>query len=301
MTTAVVLGGGGLAGIAWELGLVMGLRRHGIDLASADRVVGTSAGSVVGAQITADVDLEAVVAEFIADDRPELPAASYDMSQRRRALEHLTAGASDDADAASRIAQMALAADTVSTEQRRRVVASRLPRTEWPRQPLLISAVDADSGERVVFDGSSNVDLLDAVTASCAVPGIWPVHHIGSRRYIDGGTISYTNADLAVGSRLVVVLMPLAPSGRQERALVRELDLLCSSGAEVVVIGMDGPARQAMGSNPLDPRIRVPMLSHGRRQADAEARDLLARRALVDVSSGTVEESRTGLDGPKAG
>jgi NTE family protein len=284
MTTAVVLGGGGLAGIAWQLGLVAGFRRHGIDLAAADRVVGTSAGSVVGAQITAGADLEAVVARFMADDRPELPAASYDVSQRRRQLEELTAGASDDTEVAIRIARMALAADTVPAERRRRVVASRLPSTEWPRR-LLITAVDADSGERVVFDSTSRVDLVDAVTASCAVPGIWPVHPIGARRYIDGGSISLTNADLSTGCTLVIVLTPLTPSGRHERAFVRELDLLRSSGAEVIVIGMDGPAKQAMGSNPLEPGIRVPMLSHGRRQGDVEARDLVDRRVLGEFLS----------------
>src|SRR5215469_4898613 len=58
MTYALVLGAGGVTGIAWETGLLKGLRDAGLDLTGADLVVGTSAGSVVAAQITTGVPLD---------------------------------------------------------------------------------------------------------------------------------------------------------------------------------------------------------------------------------------------------
>ena len=59
-TRALVLGGGGVAGIAWELGLLSGWAGEGVDVREADLVVGTSAGSVVGAQLRLDGDLQSL-------------------------------------------------------------------------------------------------------------------------------------------------------------------------------------------------------------------------------------------------
>ena len=68
---ALVLGGGGVAGIAWETGLIAGLAGLGIDLAAADVVIGTSAGSVVGTDIACGQELEALYQAQLAPPAPE--------------------------------------------------------------------------------------------------------------------------------------------------------------------------------------------------------------------------------------
>src|SRR6202043_2515164 len=92
---------------------------------------------------------------------------------------------------------------------RRALVAARLPRAEWPDRPMIVVAVDARTGELTAFDRDSGVDLVDAVTASTALPGLVPTVSINGARYIDGGVRSADNADLASGYANVVVLSPL--------------------------------------------------------------------------------------------
>jgi NTE family protein len=93
------------------------------------------------------------------------------------------------------VGRFALEAATVSEPQRRAVIESRLPSQDWPVRALKLFAVDAESGEPRIFDSASGVGILDAVTASCAVPGVWPPTTIDGRRYIDGGVRSGTNAE----------------------------------------------------------------------------------------------------------
>ena len=75
----------------------------------------------------------------------------------------------------------------------------------------------ADNGEFVAFEKSSGVSLVDAVAASCAVPGVWPPVTINGRRYIDGGMRSAVNADLAAGYERVVVLAPINTAFRRSQ------------------------------------------------------------------------------------
>jgi NTE family protein len=138
---------------------------------------------------------------------------------------------------------------------------------------LRITAVDAVTGERVLFDATTGVDLVDAVAASCAVPGVWPPVTIGARRYVDGGVHSPANADVAHGHGTVVVLAPLA--GPAARVIDPELEVLRSE-ADVVVIVSDADAAEAMGPNPLDPSYRPPAAAAGRRQGRAAARSVSA-------------------------
>src|SRR5262249_32647760 len=99
----------------------------------------------------------------------------------------------------ARIGAVALAGGTVAEGDRRGGVEGRRPVREWPRRRLLVTAVDAGSGEFVVFDRDSGVGVVDAVGASCAVPGVWPPVTINGRRYVDGGVRSAANVDLAAG------------------------------------------------------------------------------------------------------
>lgn len=264
---ALVLGGGGVTGIAWELGVVAGLADAGVDVLRADLVVGTSAGATVAAQITTG-PLAPLVDAQLAEATTEI-AAVLDLDLLIEIFLLLEDRSSSNDERRAQVGARALAADTVPEHVRREVIAARLPHHGWPDQAVLLTAVDAHSGAFRTFDASSGVDLVDAVAASCAVPAVWPPVTIGDRRYVDGGVRSSTNADLAAGHDVVVVLTPMAET--MTPGFDRELDRLRADGCEVVVVRADDEAQERMGDNPLDPARRAPAVREGRRQGAAAA------------------------------
>ena len=150
------------------------------------------------------------------------------------------------------VGDLALRADTVGEPVRRAVIEGRLPEHEWPDRDLWITAIDARSGQFRVFTKADGVDLVDAVAASCAVPGIWPPVTIDGERFVDGGMRSTTNLDLAAGCDPVVVIGPSLVSMLPSPDVVRgEEDL--RTRAAVVTITADEASLAAMGANPLDP------------------------------------------------
>lgn len=166
------------------------------------------------------------------------------------------------------VGRFALDAVTVPEAERHAVIASRLPSHEWPSRTLKIVAVDAETGEPRVFDKACGVSLVDAVAASCAVPGVWPPVTVGGRRYVDGGVRSGANADYAAGASRVLVVVPLGnterfPTNTPLDAAVAELR---ASGAQVAIIAPDDRSKVAIGANPLDPSTRTPAADAGRRQ-----------------------------------
>ena len=270
-----MLGGGGVASIGWELGLLAGLAEAGLDVRfGAGLYVGTSAGATVAAQVTSGLSLDALIDRLGSPDSAEKPVR-YDITARRKFLAEVEDGAKDEIDAAARLGRMALAAATVPEVERRAIISSRLPVTEWPEVLLRIVAVNARNGKPTVFNRTSGVSLTDAVAASCAVPGIWPPVTIGCKRYIDGGARSHTNADFAADCSRVLVILPLEPGGRLAAALAAELKGL-RTRAKVLLVKMDERGRRAMGSNPLDPSRRHAMVDAGRAQA-TEAAEEVAR------------------------
>lgn len=268
--TVLVLGGGGLSGIAWMTGLMTGLSGHGVDLTQAERVIGTSAGAAAGAQIGSGVALAELFARQTepAKQVAEIAPDPSQLAELFRQFAELGA-IRDPLERNRRIGRMALEAKTVSEAARRAVIAARLPSHEWPARPLALTAIDAESGEFRVFDADAGVPLVDAVAASCAVPGVWPPVSIGGRRYVDGGMRSAENADLAAGASAVLVLSPMGRAGLAGGAptLPREIARLEEAGARVHVIEPDEASRAAMGANALDPAIRAPTAEAGRQQA----------------------------------
>lgn len=263
---ALVLGGGGVTGIAWELGILAGLAKAGVHLVEADLLVGTSAGSVVGAQIASGTDLEGLYAAQLAEAGSE-PAAR--MSRRAVArLGWAIVRSRDGQRARARMGKMALATRTAPEAERRDVFAARLPLHAWPPQRLRITAVDAVSGEFTAFDGDSGVSLVDAVGASCAVPGVWPPMSVDGRRWIDGGMRSAANADLAAECDRIVVLAPLSGGFGPIVRLADQVTEL-EKHARVSVVTPDKAARHAIGKNVLDPARRAPAARAGRVQAAA--------------------------------
>lgn len=271
-TRALVLGGGGVTGIAWELGVVAGLAEADIDVTEADLVVGTSAGATVTAQITT-APLTDLVRAQLAEETAEIAAVlDLDLLIEIFTLLQDRSAASDERRA--EVGARALSAETVPEAVRHAVIEARLPHHGWPEQRVLLTAVDAHTGAFHAFDAASGVSLVDAVAASCAVPAVWPPVTIGGRRYVDGGVRSSTNADLAAGQDAVLVLTPM--SDDMTPGFDREVSSLRAGGSEVVVLRADEQALDRMGPNPLDPARRAPALEEGRRQGTAAA-DLVRR------------------------
>ncbi|HEY0937984.1 MAG TPA: patatin-like phospholipase family protein [Trebonia sp.] len=269
----LVLGGGGVAGIAWMTGLLAGLADCGQDVTGGtDLVIGTSAGANVAAQLGGGLPLDDLFARQVdpALQSREL-MAEIDWEKFAADLEPHLAGAGTPAEQLRKFGEFALAAQTVPEPERRAVIESRLPSRDWPATPTTLVAVDCGSGALAAFDASSGVSVVDAVAASSAVPGIWPPVTIGGRRYMDGGVRSPDNADLAAGAARVIVLSPLGldsplPSFLPLRAAVARLK---DDGAQVTVISPDEASTAAIGSNALDPATRVPAAAAGRRQGRA--------------------------------
>jgi NTE family protein len=264
MTRALVLAGGGVTGIAWETGVLLGMA---LDPAGLDLVVGTSAGAAVGAQLLSGTPLADLYARQVAAEHGEI-APELD-------LEPLIAFFTEVGDiskgvppeALVRVGAFAKEAKTTSLQARRAVIEWRLPSHEWPDTPLRLTTVDADTGELVVLDASSGVPLVDAVMASCAVPGVWPPVPLLGRLLIDGGVRSIGNLDLATGSDDVIVLAPLA-QGPVRLGLEREAAAMRAEGVAVTLVVADEEAAAVMGANPLDPALRPPAAEAGLRQGE---------------------------------
>ncbi|GHI02583.1 patatin [Streptomyces cellostaticus] len=269
MTEALVLGGGGVGGIAWTTGLLAGLAGTGQDVTAADLLLGTSAGATVAAQVGSGLGLEELYARQVD---PALQAAEImaemDLEKFAAEIGAATGSAASVPELRRAVGQVALEARTVPEAVRRAVIESRLPSHGWPDRALKVVAVDAESGEPRVFDKDSGVPLVDAVAASCAVPGVWPPVTIGGRRYVDGAVRSVANADYAGGADRVLVIVPLGATEPfpSEQPLERVVEELRARGAEVVVVTPDEASQAAIGDNALDPATRRPAAEAGRAQ-----------------------------------
>ena len=297
-SVALVLGGGGAAGNACEIGVIAGLAEAGLNMAeAADLVVGTSAGATAAAQVRSGIPASELLASVLSppvrpvgqnrEGPPSLPMAT--VFERMRAI---GTSATSAADLRRAMGAFGLESDSIlgpGAGQRRATVAARLPRPEWPDKPMIVVAVDAHTGELAAFDRDSGVDLVDAVTASTALPGLVPTVSINGARYIDGGVRSSDNADLASGYANVVVLSPLGgrtgtpPEGQFEGLrrppewgvdLASQVKALRKQGSRVEVITPDADSRAAMGTNQMDPATRIPAARAGFAQGKQEATSL---------------------------
>jgi len=277
--SGLVLAGGGVAGIAWETGVLRGIEEVdpalAASLVAADMVVGTSAGSTVAAQITSGATLADLYAAQQAQASAEL-AVPVDMGTLFDRLTSAADGSRSPEDLRRRIGAMATATRTVDEADRLAVIAGRLPTSEWPDRDVRIVAVDVGSGAVVLFDRHAGVTLVDAVAASCAVPGVWPPVTIAGRRYMDGGVRSSANADLAAGCDPVVVLSPAAPDAPSLGSSTLGDEVASLAPADVVVVSADPASVASFGLNPLDPATRSPSAAAGRAQGRREAARLAA-------------------------
>jgi NTE family protein len=284
---ALVLHGGGSAGNAWEIGIIAGLFDAGLNVTEADLIIGTSAGSTAAAQVTSSPPTELLAAIFAAvpdpktgpikSDRGRVPIGHMERTGR------IIASAEDAADMRRKMGAAALELDAASDgsgqAQWRSTCAARLPSLQWPERTMLITAVDALTGEPVVFDRHSGVDLVDAVAASCSNGFGVPPYRIGKKRYIDGGYRRNENADLAAGYRRVLVLSPFGGRSRHPlewgMQLAAQVDELRASGSRVETIFPDSNSRDAFGGNMMDTSARPPSARAGYNQGGALAEQLI--------------------------
>jgi len=269
---ALVLGGGGIAGIAWMTGLLAGLAEAGDDLTDADLIIGTSAGANVAAQLGSGLPLTDLFARQADPSRQSAEIMTeLDVAKLAAELGGYLAGADSPPATLRRIGAYALAAETVPEAVRRKIIEGRLPSHSWPARRIQLTAVDAATGELRVLDSASGASLVEAVAASSAVPGIWPPVTIGASRYIDGGVRSADNADLAAGFRRITVISPigftsLIPSPLPLREAVAKLR---ADGSTVTVVVPDGASAALIGGNALDPATRTPAATAGLAQGRA--------------------------------
>ncbi len=261
--TALVLGGGGITGIAWELGILKGLADAGVDLSQADLVVGTSAGSVVGAQLTAGRPLEELYATQLAPSDKVIGAQLSRLTLLRLVPPMLLPGSGRRKRA--RVGALSMRAHPPGGRERIEVIRSRIGVERWPERELKVTAVEAETGRFTIFDRDSGVDIVHAVAASCAVPLVWPAVTIDGRHYIDGGIRSTANVDLAHGADSIVVIAPLPQSLSKATSIRGQLE---GTGAtHTAVVTPDAQALADIGKNVLDPAKRADAARSGLRQA----------------------------------
>ncbi|SES39367.1 NTE family protein [Streptomyces sp. yr375] len=267
-SSAIVLGGGGVTGIAWEIGVLAGLLEAGVDL-EADAVFGTSAGSFVGTALAAGADIEQLYATQQAPAVDEsVTAASSELTAAWGGAFLQGRGNPEQVGAAFGAVARRFTPQ-VSVEERRRTVLARLHTTQWPAT-LHVTATDADTGVLTAFDHTCGHPLAEVVSASGAVPGISPMVLFGGRTWIDAGMVSAANARLADGYERVLVIAPMPnghggiPSAHQDVEAMR-------ATSRVELITPDEQSVEAIGPNPYDPARRGPVAAAGRTQGRSAA------------------------------
>jgi NTE family protein len=290
----LVLGGGGVLGEAWMMGVLAGIEDGaGLDLRQCESFVGTSAGSIVAAHLVAGN----------SPRRPSSTAAELEVGSagparglaRAGAVAIRSAGQTAVA-ASSAFAPLALGVSAPGGALVRSLLLRTLPRpvetlaslhTQIAASParfdgrLRVAAVDRRSGRRVVFGrpGAPDATVADAVTASCTVPWLFAPVTIGGREYVDGGVWSPTNLDAAPAGRdtQVLCLNPTASLGGSHPLLsmIRNVARTASSaeavalrgrGARVRMVAPNAECAAAMGSNFMDAEPRIRALAAAYRQ-----------------------------------
>ena len=233
--TGLVLGGGGLVGLAYHAGALKALDDHGIDLAGSGVIVGTSAGAIMGSYLAAGWSPSDFY-DYANGRHPRALARAEDQRREQRniftplwntPLERVSRSiGSTFAVVSARGYWGRLARDRVPPDRLRRAFPAGLYSTTetrlrleedlpaaWPRDDLYICGADLYTGERVAFGhpDAPEAPFPDAVLASTAIPGVFPPVRIAGRQYVDGGIVSATSLDLAVeaGCTSIICVAPL--------------------------------------------------------------------------------------------
>lgn len=268
----LVLGGGGITGIAWEAGVLAGLIDNGIKLNEADKIIGTSAGSFVGAVLANGYDMKDYYYE-LDERRDENDRASMSSDIYRLWQNAFIVGRDD----AEKVGQMMgdivyTRPSKVDLNERKQAIRQRLGDVEW-KDNLEITAINAKTGVTSTFNSQSGVTLEEAVTASGAVPGIWPHIRLNESDWIDGGMVSPTNAMLAEGAKSIIILAPLADGLGMMPSAFDDAEQL-SKHSHVLVISPDSDSQAEIGDNIYNPNNIFNIGNAGYKQGQVLAQEI---------------------------
>jgi NTE family protein len=258
LRVGLILGGGGVVGVAWELGVLAAITTDaGWNPAGATVITGTSAGSMAGAITALGRDLPAIVARRTANvtmpDAASAPRSSASTSAvSPELLDLMRPGTSTVTERARAVGRLARAArPAMDAAAYRAFIGASVP-AEWPAGDLRLTTVDCESGETVLLGRDSGLDLIDAVAASCAVPTYFPTVEHQGRYFTDGPRGPYIAALAAELELNAIVFVGLRLPFMKDADEHTELDELAARGLQVARV-TDGPAFAAVGADLMDP------------------------------------------------
>ncbi|WP_235614607.1 patatin-like phospholipase family protein [Streptomyces ambofaciens] len=267
--SALVLGGGGLTAYAWQVGVLAGLADAGLDLGAADVLAGTSAGSLLALDLAKGSAPADLYREQVHRERAMMDV-NFTLTMTAKYL-WAALGSRDPDTVVRRLGRLALSVRGVPESAVLAAIGPHLPVEDWPERTVRLFAVDALTGAPTAFDAGSGVDLLHAMSATCALPPLFPPITIGEGRWMDGGVRSTTNADLVDDCARVVVLAPIPKAAGATPSAATQVASLTAKGARAILLTPDRAARRAFGRNPLD-ASRIPGAAReGRRQGTEQA------------------------------
>ena len=275
MTYGLVLGGGGVVGIAWELGVLDALmQEQALSPTEAATLVGTSAGSVVSTQLVGGRSIDDLVAEQLAPPAGAVGggAAAPDMNAVMQIFGGMMTATEMTRELALTTGKLALEAPTGPEESWLGWFERMVGVDDWPDGDLRIVAMSTTRGERRVWTRADGVDLHRAVASSCSVPGLFPPVTIGDDRYTDGGAWSPSNADILAGEGLdaVVFIGPIGGFLAGRPQVEAELETVAAKGARTASL-LPGPAFEDLRMKLMDPAFRQQGLEVGRQDGAAAA------------------------------
>ena len=281
-TRALVLGGGGAVGIGWQVGILTGLRAAGVDFTGNEEILGTSAGALVGAQLSSGRDVTnafAVLASLGESIDPAAMAAGNDAFLSAMSRANL---GNDSAQFLREMGRTAVTADTIAPG----VYLGLLDTFQgiaWPAG-FRCTAIDVETGELVVWDQGSGVSLQEAVASSCAIPALFPPVAIKGRLYMDGGIVSHLNATSVSPTDVAVVLSChslTSPDAEGHDApvtsLAAEIGELAQLGGttRLITIEPDFGDMKVTADQMMDPNVASQAVQMGQLQAEREATKIL--------------------------
>lgn len=250
MTKALVIGGGGITGMAWEAGILAGLMEKGIQLNHADTVLGTSAGSFISALLLNNYDMKAYY-QYLSQHKDENDTAELTPDLYKRWVAAVVDGGDDQIKVGKMFGQIAEDfKPTISPEQRKAAVKVRLRDSEWQPQ-LNVTALDIETGQLNIFSEKDGISLMDAVMASGAVPGIWPYVEYNGRKYMDGGFVNSANTLAVSSAEEIIVIAPLDQKQGQLPSVHEDVAQLKQT-KQVTLITPNQASRSIIGTNIYD-------------------------------------------------
>ena len=282
---ALVLGGGGPQGIAWEAGMLAGWAEGWAALPGAHpdqplapllagRIIGTSAGAIVAAHLAVRGAVTALVEQqehLLKADAPKGPEVARFLQAyfKARLFSRDTAGLRRSMGKSARKLALAGEGDYLAAFRR-----SYAPDGPWPTHcELLVTGIDAVTGELHIFRADGDTPLAVAVAASCSLPCAFPLVHVGEQAYMDGGIGSPTNTALAAGCDRVLILDALGGAFGSAAVLEKERKVLEAAGSHTLAFMPDAAVAQAIGKSFLDftRGRRIAALGHAQGLGSAHA------------------------------